>query len=412
MSKKTIRDLLNNSDERTIERLTEGRKVMTEAERERIFAMSKTKLYDMKRNAAHFGAEDFVNGVESYNKPMIMKFAGMAAAAVMLIGGVGGAAYLAHKTGRPTGPDDVNVSQPATQMTTSCTTNTGITTNTVTTAVRVNGTTVTAVTAGTGSVTGEKKSEATTKAQESTTAQVTEAPEENTTPASEKQPTGRTKADIEADVLRTIGSFLQIDAETEAIYKEYAEVIWECCEMMHSGSPEGLKYGYDLSTEFIMNYREPYATAGYAFMDLNGDGFMELLLGMNKGNEISPAYNIFSVNANGEVCAIASGSARSEYFVCTYSGSDRTTEGMQRSYYVSNEGSSGANTSDRDYYRVGIGELNLEEALSFIYDPETGEERTQYVHSRNMLIRQCSAEFAEDIINNYNHVSINFIPFE
>lgn len=156
MNEKKMYDLLNNSKESNIERLTEGKKVMTDAERERIFAMSKNKLNNMKRMAANNGSaeyvnSDYVNGVENYNKPIIMKFAGMAAAAVLLIGGIGGGALMAHRM-NGNRPGDVDLLPAATNAATSASSYTTAA-NTYTTAVN----TVTTITEVDGTAAGEQK---------------------------------------------------------------------------------------------------------------------------------------------------------------------------------------------------------------------------------------------------------------
>ena len=133
MKKNNLHDLLDNTKDVNIERLTEGRKVMTDAEKERIFAMSKQKLYDMKNGISTDMGADRVNGVESYSRPIIMKFAGMAAAAVLLIGGIGGGAYIAHNM-KNTAPDNVNITQTATGTITTSYVSTDENTDTHTTA--------------------------------------------------------------------------------------------------------------------------------------------------------------------------------------------------------------------------------------------------------------------------------------
>lgn len=137
MKNYNLKDLLNKSEDVNIERLTEGKRVMTDAERERIFAMSKKKLENMKSGVSADMGEDNVNGVESYRRPVLTRFAGMAAAALLVVGGIGGGAYVAHNM-KHTSPDEVVV-QPATGVVTTSavtvTTGTGTyTADTVTTA--------------------------------------------------------------------------------------------------------------------------------------------------------------------------------------------------------------------------------------------------------------------------------------
>ena len=137
MKNYNLKDLLNKSEDVNIERLTEGKRVMTDAERERIFAMCKKKLENMKNAVSADMGEDNVNGVETYRRPVLTRFAGMAAAALLVVGGIGGGAYVAHNM-KHTSPDEVVV-QPATGVVTTSavtvTTGTGTyTADTVTTA--------------------------------------------------------------------------------------------------------------------------------------------------------------------------------------------------------------------------------------------------------------------------------------
>ena len=83
-------DLLDNADERTLERLSE-RRVLTAKEKERMLSMSMNKLNRMNDNTED---ELQVSGVEPYNRPKWYGFA-TAAASLLLVGGIiGGGAYM------------------------------------------------------------------------------------------------------------------------------------------------------------------------------------------------------------------------------------------------------------------------------------------------------------------------------
>ena len=78
-------DMLENADDRTIERLSEV-PVLTEKEKERILKMSKDKL---KRRYRTENIEAGVSGVETYRRPKWYSFAALAASLVLVCGIVG-----------------------------------------------------------------------------------------------------------------------------------------------------------------------------------------------------------------------------------------------------------------------------------------------------------------------------------
>ena len=92
--------ILENADNKTVERLADV-SPLTKSEKERILAMSKDKLYNMKRE---HNIEEQVTGVERYSKPKWQRFTAIAAS-FLLVGGIVGTALLLNINGKPD-PED------------------------------------------------------------------------------------------------------------------------------------------------------------------------------------------------------------------------------------------------------------------------------------------------------------------
>ncbi|MBR3971042.1 MAG: hypothetical protein IKJ87_08195 [Ruminococcus sp.] len=92
-----IRNAFDNSDETTIERITTEYPLLDADEKERLYAMSKEKYNSDIKNNKNNGTE--VSGVERYRKPLWHKVLSAVAAAVVVIGGVGGGVLLLGKGG-------------------------------------------------------------------------------------------------------------------------------------------------------------------------------------------------------------------------------------------------------------------------------------------------------------------------
>lgn len=99
----TNKDLFENTDGKIVEKVAEEFPVLTDEEKERIFAMSERK-YNISINNDNKENEEFnsyneVKGVERYNRPMWYKAISIAAAAVLMTGGVAGSMMLMHRGG-------------------------------------------------------------------------------------------------------------------------------------------------------------------------------------------------------------------------------------------------------------------------------------------------------------------------
>ena len=88
-------DVFSNIDDKTAERLSVGYPVLDSRQKERLYAMSKRK-YEI--NAGNGSSE--VSGVERYSRPKWYKAASIAAAAVLVVAGIGGSTVLISRYGR------------------------------------------------------------------------------------------------------------------------------------------------------------------------------------------------------------------------------------------------------------------------------------------------------------------------
>lgn len=102
-----IRHFFDNIDEKTIDRITEKYPPLSSDDKERLYAMSKNKYNSENKN-------DYseVMGVERYRKPVWQKVISAVAAAVVVLGGIGGGVLLLGKSGETDLISDIEVSQP------------------------------------------------------------------------------------------------------------------------------------------------------------------------------------------------------------------------------------------------------------------------------------------------------------
>ena len=109
-------------DEETIEMISEEFPVLTEDEKDRIFASIERKL-DIKSEKT-FLTSDSVEGVEKYNRSQIVRFAGLAAAFTIIVAGLGGGNLLLHNLNKnaPPGPEPEMATQAVTGTSRSTTT--------------------------------------------------------------------------------------------------------------------------------------------------------------------------------------------------------------------------------------------------------------------------------------------------
>lgn len=394
-SKKKIIETLKAADKASVERLMEE-----QAKKEAVFARVQ------KKTADHNDYTDVAEGVEKYERKINMtRIISAAAAMVVVLGAIGGGAYLRRNKG-PKTPEDVLTAP----TTTAVSTDAAVTTAALTTVTGKNVSTVTVTAAAGGSA-------VTTTSAEAATAKITEAVNEK--PAVTTAPQS-SDTNTEEKVLAELREYSQLGEYEEKIYKEYARIIDECSTMIKNRDTSGLKYGDRLSVDFIVESQSGTSTPGYAFYDVNEDGISELLLGVNNdmgtpyGGPGSFIYDIFSVNSSGEVYSAANGGTRDSYFVCTNPTADRPADGMQHGAFIGNIGSGGAYLSANSYYRLSSDGLRLVESVFCDGIDENFKAKMYYTTEAEFTDKsdKISTDEANNIINSYSNIFIDFTPFE
>ena len=117
-------------DLETANRIAKEYPSLSDSARERMFNMTQEKM-NMTNNANETDANS-VSGVEKYNRPRWIKFAGMAASIAIIAGGIGGESYLLHKM-KNTAPGSSSVTETTTTSSVTEVTTTSDVTTTVTT---------------------------------------------------------------------------------------------------------------------------------------------------------------------------------------------------------------------------------------------------------------------------------------
>ena len=396
-SKKKIIETLKKADKASVERLMEE-----QTRKEAVFARVQRKAAD------HNEYTDVAEGVEKYERKINMtRIISAAAAMVVVLGAIGGGAYLRRNKG-PKTPEDV-LTAPTTTAVSATAAVTTIPAN-VTTGKNVSTVTVTAAAGG---------SAVTTTSVEAVTAggteTVNEKASESTTPQSANTKT-------EEKVLAELREYSQFGEYEEKIYKEYARIIDECSTMIKGGDMTDAKYDPDLSREFISASHEDPAHIGYAFYDIDEDGVKELLLGVNYnyGEESryfdSVIYNIFGADSNGEVKCVVNGALRDRYYICTNPTADRPMNGgMQHGSFIMNAGSGGASNSVNYFYRLAYDKLRYVEGVVTDGIDDNNEPITYYSAAKEYdtsAEARISNDEANKIIDSYNIVDFRFTALD
>lgn len=396
-SKKKIIETLKKADKASVERLMEE-----QARKEAVFARVQRKAAD------HNEYTDVAEGVEKYERKINMtRIISAAAAMVVVLGAIGGGAYLRRNKG-PKTPEDV-LTAPTTTAVSATAAVTTIPAN-VTTGKNVSTVTVTAAAGG---------SAVTTTSVEAVTARVTETVNEK---ASESTSAQSANTKTEEKVLAELREYSQFGEYEEKIYKEYARIIDECSTMIKGGDMTGAKYDPDLSREFISASHEDPAHIGYAFYDIDEDGVKELLLGVNYnyGEESryfdSVIYNIFGADSNGEVKCVVNGALRDRYYICTNTTADRPMNGgMQHGSFIMNAGSGGASNSVNYFYRLAYDKLRYVEGVVTDGIDDNNEPITYYSAAKEYdtsAEARISNDEANKIIDSYNIVDFRFTALD
>ena len=106
-------DVFNDIDSRTADRLAKEYPVLRDEQKERLYAMSKRK-FDIKIDNSSID----VSGVEKYRRPKWFKGVSVAAAALLLVAGIGGSMYYISRSGWRASVEIVGTLAETTEVTT------------------------------------------------------------------------------------------------------------------------------------------------------------------------------------------------------------------------------------------------------------------------------------------------------
>ena len=106
-------DVFNDIDSRTADRLAKEYPVLRDEQKERLYAMSKRK-FDIKIDNSSID----VSGVEKYRRPRWFKGVSVAAAALLLVSGIGGSMYYISRSGWRASVEIVGTLAETTEVTT------------------------------------------------------------------------------------------------------------------------------------------------------------------------------------------------------------------------------------------------------------------------------------------------------
>ena len=111
-NKKNLRELFENSDEETLRRIAESHPVLSESSQKRVYKKVQQRI---SGNISEGEFSDSVHGVEVRRNYGVRRFASLAAALAVLIGGIGTGTYFISRSGAPAVYDEVieNESEPA-----------------------------------------------------------------------------------------------------------------------------------------------------------------------------------------------------------------------------------------------------------------------------------------------------------
>ena len=184
--------------------------------------------------------------------------------------------------------------------------------------------------------------------------------------------------------------------------KEASELYAEFIAKITAGLADGFQTvsTEELGISFVFNYGAD--TLGYCYMDLDGDGTEELLLGEDgEGTWANTIYDIFTMR-DGKLVHVVAGGERNRYYL--------TDKGMG---VLANEASSGAASSYNAYYNYRDEGLELIEAV--VYDGWRDEEHPWFYSNESISSENAESiyeEAARDIIASYEYEEIEFILFQ
>ena len=153
---------------------------------------------------------------------------------------------------------------------------------------------------------------------------------------------------------------------------------------------------------YLCSYYDGLSQIGYCFMDIDGNGVEELLIGETGTDGYKGMFfDLYAIIDNRAVQIAVSGE-RDRYYLCT-------------GYKIANEGSGGAELSSNTYYEFDgeRGMLSLIEAVT--YDGDYDENNPWFYSAEGVgreFYTPISQERAFQIQNQYTYTDIPFISFD
>lgn len=195
-------------------------------------------------------------------------------------------------------------------------------------------------------------------------ATVTEAPAVDTVPATEEPSTEPAPTETEADVA------YEGDAASYYIDEVYHEQIARYATALSEQWEEGKYFENELSALPYYYYEgNPLENVGFGFVDLDNDGYWELVIGAILNADKDPSVFEIWTLVDGEPVMLAQGGTRNRY-VLEYVEED----GM---WYVVNEGS-GSAFSHVTYY-LTLNEGKFEVVQGIMFDASADEENPWFL---------------------------------
>lgn len=133
---------------------------------------------------------------------------------------------------------------------------------------------------------------------------------------------------------------------------------------------EGMYFENEMSHLAAYYYEgEPLDNAGYLFVDMNGDGIQELIIGAIRNAVQDPAVFEIWTLAEGVPVMLAQSASRNRYFV-EYTSEDDL-------WLIAHSASNGATNSADHFYRLAEGRLEVVQAV--VFDAQADEENPWFL---------------------------------
>ena len=161
------------------------------------------------------------------------------------------------------------------------------------------------------------------------------------------------------------GTFVPQDqVDTTSVYADILQKLTD--DLMERKDREGLEedgFSYVYAYSYELEDKDPLDEIGFAYTDINNDGYAELVIGSVDDSVIYDMY----AQVDGEPVHVFSGGERNTYTLTGHGGEDSF-------YEICNEASGSAFLHETTYYILPSNTSEMLEQATFIYDAEKDEE--------------------------------------